>query len=320
MGDMDNMKDGAPGGEKKADEGSNEPVLHTITVDGKEEKLSVEKLIERAQKGTAAEKRMQDAAEAVQFQADVKAAQNNDEAAFRRVAPKMGWSEEQVEATIKARKKAEIQEALGGEKHGGIQEEQGQGQDDDDGDDLMDIDSVVKTVAEKLMPIMAKQIQDSKFGVGQLEPKLQKALFTLVDKDLSTSLEYAVDKDDVLGKFITSGSDVQKKAIRTAVRDAAMRRATEGRDLSQPDEVQHVLDSVKEQVAGMGATPANARVPYPGLGSSTSGSGTLHPDSKPAKRPDKGFASPLEMDEYLSDKLAREMAKVDSDDDGVVAQ
>lgn len=293
-----------PTGEDQTKTPTDKPVeKRAVIVNGVPKEVPVDDLVAAYQKTAGSDQKFQEAAAlrreaetAIQFQKDFEAMQKNDEGAFRRVAEKMGWDQERIESTLAARRAAEIRAAVGGDE----------GDDDDEEPAASGKGVDVRKIATEVAQLLAKSgmLPNTKQPVGftNLDPRLQRALAAVVDQNVKQNLQSRVDSDEYLGKLMKDGSDEQRSTVTEWVREEARRRATDGRDIADPREITEMLTTVKSKLQALGVSPAKARVPSPGLGSSGGSFGTLHQSGKPIPRPEKGSDDPTYVD-YLVQTL-----------------
>jgi len=281
--------------------------LFEVTVNGETKKVPLEELRTRYQKEAAADEKFRAAAEkekraenALRLEQDIVAMRNNDEGAFRRVGGHFGWSQEQIEAALVARRKAQTLEALGVKP--------GAAADDDDDDDAgeakgarIDVNAIAAQVAEKLLPLVSKQVR---VGVDQLDPRLRQTLMGVVNQNVGAYLQVGVDNDPFLATFKRDGTPEQVSAIHRVVQEEASRRASAGKDLTNPAEVHDVIQTAKTYLQSLGLQPARKPVPMGGLGSGGTSGPTLHQSEKPLERPASGLDSSA-ADDYILDMLVR---------------
>lgn len=278
-----------------------EAPLHKITVNGEEQEVTMEKLLEMAQKGEAADEKFREAADARQFRDDFDALKNNDEGAFRRVAKHLKWTEEQVGQALKMHKQAEIRSAIGMED--GADEGTEGGEEDPTptrAREQIDKAALAKEVAAILGPVLQ---QNLKVTAQNLDPRLQKLMGALYEDGVKKNLDSELDSDEFYGKILgESGSSISEE-VRLMLKEETDRRAASGDDLLQPKVRQAILQTVKSRLKRLKIDPLKP-VPSTGLGSAGAGMQSLHQSKTPLERPEGGMASP-DYDDYFDDMLAR---------------
>ncbi len=253
---------------------STEPQTFTIKVDGKEETLTQDQLIERAQKGTAAEVRMQKAAEAVKRAESAEAVvaslqameEQWDEAHFVRVATAAKMDPVKMNSVI-----AQFRE---------------------------------RDAAAQQAPAQGGQQPQPQQPVGfrDLDPTLQttnsEVYWDLVDRRLATEL----DNDEFLGKI--KDEKVRAEAFSIA-RDKVVQKSA-GRTV-RPEAMQAAISETRGQLQRLG-TQLDPSIP-PGSGKAPGTSSTTSSATKPTER--VPMSDPRYDDNFLTrlqeyDQQARE--------------
>lgn len=319
----------------------------TLTIDGQDKKMPVsavtalgeafgkssEEMVRELQKGLAGDKRMREAAakleeakglvetskEAMALARDFEAMQQNDEGAFRRLAKKMKWDEQQIETALKMKKQAEIREAVGytGDEDG--DDAGGDGQDqllEPNQAPEIDTKRLAYEVAQMLAPIFQENMR---VGVDQLDPKLKAGLLKLVQTNVDGILDGALDTDEILGTLVKDDDEGRASEIKTMIQEEKQRRVAAGEDLTDPKRVADLFQTVKKRLSRLKVSPVKPQVPILGLGSSVSSGQSLHQEGKPLKRPAEGAASP-DYDDYLLRAVNEQLMKTPAtdEDDGLM--
>jgi len=288
----------------------------TIKVNGVEKEFTKAEILERASKAEGADENFRKAAakekelaekekelgSARQFEADAQALKDNpnDEAAFRRMATRLGWSKEDIETAITSKRQAEIQAAMGS----GTPDDNDEGSGSEGG--ALTSSKVEAMIQAALGKVLPAAISGTQIGVDQMDPRLRAALLNVVNQGIEANLKKGVDSDPLLGKIKKYGSDEQKSELAELVQQEAMRRAASGDDLTDLDKLAAAIQAVKQRVERLGVKPANEPRPT-GLGSSSTSGMGVHLNEKPVERPKAGMGDP-NYSSYINDLLRRGVA------------
>lgn len=296
--------------ETTVEEGATAPITLKLKVKGREEtrQFTQEELTATVQKAMYAEQQMQGAAEALKLVDDMQAMKAGDVGAFRRVAKKLGYTDEQFAQFMDAQQGAQTPAGKGTQTP---QNAGGEG-----GDDVQSlIEEITQAVAAKLAPQMNPK--RGPVGLEDLDPRVAKAIrFTVGDK-VDGLVKKIIDEDKVLGEYVIKSTDKQRAAIHKLVRERVQRRVSSGEDLWDPETVNAAIQETRQHLDEIGFRPQGEKsqnpAPFLGLGPAgkDAASSSFHPD-KPVKRPEGGLNSP-DADAYILDRLQRAAMQIDSE-------
>lgn len=289
-----------------------------VIVDGVETEISEEELIKGYQKGASADAKFQDAANikkeaegamAVQEAMKTLKTDPGNEVAFTTVARAQGWEEAQITHSLQEFRQTQMRAAIQAEMgQAGTPDPEDEG--DEEGDATpgpLDVKAVAMEVAKMIGPAMQQGIQKNlKINADNLEPRLHTAVMNVIGKNLTGTLQSAVDNDEYLGRFDKWGSSDQKEELSRAVTEEAQRRAARGEDPHSAKVREEVLQTVSDRMQKYGVRPERSPVPSPGLGKSGSTFSAIHPD-KPIERSKDGNADPR-FDENLTNRIMQAVA------------
>lgn len=308
---LDTVDDkGAPTPKEKAKDDKPDKKMWKVKINDEEKEIDEEELVRGYQSRAASSQAFQAAAEARKLQEDFEALKHNDEGAFRRIAARAGWSEEQAEAALSQHRKMRLMNDLGIDPNADAEDPDPvrKGTDKPKGGDF-DLDALSVKVAEKLAPVLQKNF---KVSTEHLDPKLQKVLGKLLFENLTGDLTTHLDKDEYTGKILRTASSRQKSAVNRMVQKETSRRSQAGDDITNPEVQKKIIQAVKIELQDLGVTPTTA-TPLRGLGSAATSAGGFHQSDTPKERPKEGMAS-SEYDEYLVDSLNRALLESASED------
>jgi hypothetical protein len=278
-----------PGDEK----GSGEENLIPLVVDGTEQRVTLEKAKELAQKGVAAEKRFQEAAQ-MRKEAErgvrvtellKKVTEEHDLDSFRELCKESGLNEEQTEQAIAV----------------GWQEE---GEEVDTGPEPDDTKGVL---AELKKSIEASQRRKLKYD--DLDTDLKRAFEDMESGRISKIVQNSLDKHPKIGYYMRTLDDKGQKAIRDMIHDGIQGRLDEvGGDFGDGSQVlPQVLSKVSERLEALGSpertTPPTGLGPSPGVG--TSG-------SLPEKAPEHVSSSEAGFEQHILEMIVHNARKAES--------
>lgn len=256
---------------------------HTIKVDGKEIELSLDQLIERAQKGTAAEKRMSEAAE-LRKTMEEKGEEYEDLVRMRGLFNRMVMEADQNAYTQLLTEYAGIPPEVVAEVGGtffnneltGYEDEEDVEYEEDD-DDTEDIRMTQNQNKGQEPP--------RKTGYQDLEPEVQDALRHVESQRQEKILTDLLDNHKKMSYHMQRQSEKGREAIKTAVRKQIARRLT-SENLSFEAGAPAVVEEFAEflEVAG---TPERPTPHHTGLGPAPGGRAEdqVYPKEKPEDVP-----------------------------------
>ena len=233
------------------------PSKFKLKIAGEEKELPLEEVLKLATKAGGAEKRIEDAALALKFEADVVAMDKGDPEAFVRVAKKLGWSEARIQAQLKGTKMADPTNDL------------------EDGDDLTD-DTQPDPATSKRRKAVPEVVD-----FQNLSPAIQAVLVRQIARETNTILHNSLDTDTEIGYTMKQLPESSRKAVQGLAEELVKGRlAISGKAFGDGT---HVLGAVMPQVRQFAkalATPKKS-TSNTGLGPSPDAPNPDYPTDEP---------------------------------------
>ena len=285
--------------------------LVRLVTDGREEFVTQDELVRRAQKGSSADSKFQAAAaqskeadDAIRLKADLELlAETGDVSAFRRAGAAMGLSGDEVEEA--ARIVYEQMDTTPASP----------GQDNFDENTLyesqtpqggqMNVNQRMAMLEAELMKTKA-MLTTGKTGYGDLDESLQTVVVDVEQRRVERIIQNALDSDEVLAYYMKGYDAKGQQAIRDMI-DEKVRGRLDASDGSFGDGtriLREVVPEVKKTLEAIG-TP-NRMTPQMGFGPSPGGQGA---NIYPTKEPDHVSSSEAGFEEHIAEMLQHNMFK-----------
>lgn len=279
--------------------------LTRLVTDGREEMVTQDELVRRAQKGNSADNKWQEAAakskeadEAIAFKADMDLlSETGDIGAFRRAGAAMGLSGDEVEEAAR------------------IVYEQMDDNTNSPGQDQFDENTLYEprtqqggqmNMAQRMALLEAELIKTKamltggKTGFADLDQTLQTVVVDVEQRRVDKIIQNALDNDEVLAYYMSSYDDKGRQAIRDMI-DEKVRGRLDSSDGSFGDGtriLREVVPEVKKTLEAIG-TP-NRLTPQMGFGPSPGGQGA---NIYPTKEPDHVSSTDAGFEEHIAEML-----------------
>lgn len=270
-----------------------------IKVNGETQKLTEEQMIERAQKGTAAEARFQEAALAKKEASDAleirghleKVLKEGDTDAFRAIGEKVGMSSAEIEEGVKAML------AAGGDEDEDQGKEEPKGKGGEKGS--LTLEDVQKLLADR-------DGKKAKVSFADLADDVQSELVGTAVGRINRKITEALDTDEEIRYYMRGKTEEEAKVFRQLVDGEIKGRLNETKQ-SFGDGTQvlaHVLPKVKTYLKAFG-TPSTSPV---GLGPNPGG-GELN--VYPQKEPEHVSSTSFDFDQHILETIAFNQVQAD---------
>ncbi len=280
--------------------------LIRLVTDGREELITQDELVRRAQKGGSADSKFQAAAaqskeadEAIRLKADLELlAETGDVSAFRRAGASMGLTGDEVEEAARI-----VYEQMD-------ENTNSPGQDQFDENTLyeprtpqggqMNMNQRMALLEAELMKTKALLAGDKRTGFADLDQTLQTVVVDVEQRRVDKIIQNALDSDEVLAYYMSSYDDKGRQAIRDMI-DEKVRGRLDSSDGSFGDGtriLREVVPEVKKTLEAIG-TP-NRLTPQMGFGPSPGGQGA---NIYPTKQPDHVSSSEAGFEEHIAETL-----------------
>ena len=286
--------------------------LVRLVTDGREEFITQDELVRRAQKGGSADSKFQAAAaqskeadDAIRLKADLELlAETGDVSAFRRAGAAMGLSGDEVEEAARI-----VYEQMD-------ENTTSPGQDNFDentlyepktpqGGQQMNIASRMAMLEAELMKTKA-MLATGKTGYGDLDESLQTVVVDVEQRRVERIIQNALDSDEVLAYYMKGYDAKGQQAIRDMI-DEKVRGRLDASDGSFGDGtriLREVVPEVKKTLEAIG-TPTRL-TPQMGFGPSPGGQ---EANIYPTKEPDHVSSTEAGFEEHIAQMLQHNIFK-----------
>lgn len=278
--------------------------LTELIVDGQKLVVTQEELVRRAQKGSSADSRFQEAAaksketeSAIAFKEDMRLlAETGDISAFRRCGAEMGLTGDEVEEAARI-----------------VYENADSGNPASPGQDQFDENSLYEprtvqggqvTIGQRMAFLEAELAKTKaalagtgRTGFADLDPALQTVVVDVEQRRVDGIIKNALDSDQVIAYYMNGYDDKGRQAIRNMI-DEKVRGRLDASDGSFGDGtriLREVVPEVREALEALG-TP-NRLTPQMGFGPSPAGQGA---NIYPTKEPDYVASTEAGWEEHIA--------------------
>lgn len=291
-----------------------ETQLVRLVTDGREEFVTQDELVRRAQKGNSADTKYQEAAalskeanDAISLKADLELlAETGDVGAFRRAGAKMGLSGDEVEEAARI-----------------VYEQMDEG--NSPGDDNFDENTLYEpqvpqggqmNMNQRMAALEAELVRTKamltrgKTGYGDLDESLQTVVVDVEQRRVERIIQNALDSDEVLAYYMKGYDAKGQQAVRDMIDEKVRGRldAADGKFGDGTQILREVVPEVKKTLEALG-TP-NRLTPQMGFGPSPGGQGA---NIYPTKEPDHVSSTEAGFEEHIAQMLQHNMYKAAQD-------
>lgn len=289
--------------------------LTRLVTDGREEMVTQEELVRRAQKGSSADSKFQAAAaqskeadDAIRLKADLELlAETGDVSAFRRAGAAMGLSGDEVEeaARIVYEQMDDGTTSPGKDQfdENTLYEPKAQG-------GQMNVAQRMAILEAELIKTKALLTGGRRTGFADLDQTLQTVVVDVEQRRVDKIIQNALDSDEVLAYYMKGYDEKGQQAIRDLI-DEKVRGRLDDSDGSFGDGariLREVVPEVKKTLEALG-TP-NRLTPQLGFGPSPGGQGA---NIYPTKQPDHVSSTEAGFEEHIAETLQHNLYKAMQD-------
>ncbi|KKN80370.1 hypothetical protein LCGC14_0329630 [marine sediment metagenome] len=287
--------------------------LTTLVTDGKEEQVTHEELVRRAQMGVSSENRYREASDkskeaesAINFKADMDLlAETGDISAFRRAGAAMNLSGSEIEEAARIVYESNEEPSPGSEgfDENDLYDNQPQGGGNPASGNVGQQLAALSAQVQKLQG----QLTGKQTGFGDLSEDLQTVIGDAEQIRVDKIIQNVLDSDDVLSYYMSSYDKKGQTAIRSMIDDKVRGRldASDGKFGDGTRIMREIVPEVKEHLEALG-TP-NRSTPQMGLGPAPGGQSGA--DIYPRKQPDHIPSTEAGFEEHIGETLAHNLFK-----------